>query len=295
VREVLRRLPAGVASGIEAIEFTLGKEKQKEPGLEADPYTGRRGMEISPGVHCGHILGTYYSPGGLIQLHAYVYDPAMPNRRIKETWLQLLFLSTLVHEVAHHEDRSRRLGRGRWRFDSHDKKESFAERTAHEWVQQAVIPHVAEACPERVAELEAWIAEQAGIRIPWAWLGVDPRIQVKGGRLVGFSLMDISQAFAELVADVESGRDRRTIRRNLAENLHFADHFELALEIIEGLLAEEPDDLESAGLPCGRDGLPESNRLAILHAAGERSAKPRRDRHLGAVPGRVRGGPALAL
>ena len=72
LREVLRRLPPGVANGIEAIELSLGREVQEaydeEKGLDldSDPFVGRKGMAALPGVHGGYVLGMYFSSRGLI-------------------------------------------------------------------------------------------------------------------------------------------------------------------------------------------------------------------------------------
>ncbi len=94
--EVLRRVPPGTADGIEEIELALGCARQKEYVLEegcdpdeVDPHVGRHGGLDLPGVYCGHLLGVYDSPPGRIELYAYVYDPAIINRAIKETYLKV--------------------------------------------------------------------------------------------------------------------------------------------------------------------------------------------------------------
>ena len=242
LREVLRRLPPGVANGVEAIELELGREIHeeyaREEGLdsEVDPFTGRRGRRSPLGVHCGHVLGAYHWPRGLVHLYAYVYDPAIANRSVKETYLALRFLTTFVHEVAHNEDRMFRMGRGRWRFDSKEKKETYATSTQSVWAAHAVVPYLRERHGARLAELESWIEAHAGVRVPCDWLCADLGTDIEPG---------IPLCFEELIEDVESGEDPRSIRRNLAITVHYDGHYAFAIEIVDALLREDPDDLES--------------------------------------------------
>lgn len=248
LREVLRRLPPGVANGIEAIELSLGSERQaaydREQGLDldVDPFVGRKGMAALPGVHGGYVLGTYFSSRDQIQLYAYVYDPAVRDRELKETYLKLRFLSTFVHEVAHHQDRMLRMGRGRWRFDDHEKNEIYAESIQHEWVEQAVLPYLRERYGPRLAELERWIEGHVRVRIPFEWLCDEPRTTEKGVA-VRF-VVTTAQCFEDLIEDVESGESPKTVRLHFAKNLHYGDHLALALEIVETLIREHPGDLE---------------------------------------------------
>src|SRR5213594_2578694 len=148
LREVLRRLPDGSADGLEGIELTLGLEIQRElvaaKGIDAgkaDPHVGRLGCLLLPGIYAGYVGGVYFKWRGLVQLYAFVYDPGIQNVRVKETYLKLYFLSTLVHEIAHHDDKQRRVRRGRWRFDQQKKMETYANRAQHGWVQGLVIPY----------------------------------------------------------------------------------------------------------------------------------------------------------
>jgi len=166
----------------------------------------------------------------------------MDNLGVKETYLELHFLSTFVHEIAHHDDRMRRTARGRWRFDSHEKDEAYAESTQRRWMEQVVVPYLRERHGARLAELESWIEEHAKVRIPCEWLCGDPRTtetadlsQVFGG---------ISHCFENLLEDIESGEPSSTIRLEFATNLHFNGHYPLALDIVETLIRERPADLE---------------------------------------------------
>src|SRR5262249_39613447 len=82
LRAVMRRLPAGVLTGLSGIQLCLGSKKQ-ERGLshkervreERDPWVGRVSYEILPGVFAGRYLGTWFHPPTRIDLYAYVYDP----------------------------------------------------------------------------------------------------------------------------------------------------------------------------------------------------------------------------
>jgi tetratricopeptide (TPR) repeat protein len=241
LRQLLRRLPPGSADGLEGIELTLGRETQREFAVEkgvlnreADPHVGRIGCLFLPGVYAGYVGGVYFKRRGLVRLHAFVYDQGIQNVQVKETYLKLYFLSTLVHEIAHHDDKQRRVRRGRWRFDQQKKMETYTNGAQHGWVQEVVIPYLREACPERLAEVEDWIERHARVRIPFELCEDTSRFRVF-----------ISSWFEGLLEDVESGKDARTVRRNLAHNLHLADELNLALEVVEALIREDSSDLSS--------------------------------------------------
>ena len=53
-------------------------------------------------------------------------------------------LSAFVHEVAHHDDQMRRIGRGRWLADNTDKNEHYAQRGQRSWTRTCVVPYLRE-------------------------------------------------------------------------------------------------------------------------------------------------------
>ena len=90
--------------------------------------------------------------------------------------------------------------------------------------------------------MERWIEGHVQVRIPFEWLCGDSRTTVKGGGVLW--VLPISQCFEDLIEDVQSGKPEKTVRLDFARNLHYGDHFTLALEIVEVLIQEHPGDLE---------------------------------------------------
>jgi hypothetical protein len=248
---VLRRLPPGVANGISAIRLGLGLEHQSRAGddddddtADADPLTGRGpSLEILPGVHSGRVLGVYRPDHADIYLCAYVYEASLPERRIKELYLRLCTLATLVHEVAHHHDHTARVARGRWLADETMPLEIYAERMEHAWVHAIVIPYLEEAHAADVALLRDWTIRHGGADVPLAILAEDPRVTRKDGLVrCAFS---IRSAFEHLLADVAAGREPLETRVELARQLHYADEYAIPRQILAGILAEEPEHPEA--------------------------------------------------
>jgi hypothetical protein len=246
---VLRRLPPGVADGLAGIRLGLGLEHQRlshddederedEDG-DADPLTGRRpSLEIQPGVHSGRVLGVYWPDRAEIYLCAYVYEAAVPERRIKELYLKLRTLATLVHEVAHHHDHTARVARGRWLADETTPREIYAERMEHAWVQSVVLPYLEEVHAAEVAHLRAWLLRHGGVDVPLAVLLDDPRVTRKDGLIA--CAFTFRCAFEILLADVGAGRDPLETRLELARQIHYTDEYTIPRQILAGVLAEHP-------------------------------------------------------
>jgi len=253
LRAVMRLLPHGVFTGLASIRLCLGREIQEEDltsdeRAEAgrDPWLGRVGSEVLPGVFGGRCLGSYGSDDDDIELYAYLYDPELPERRRWELFLRLRMLATFVHEVAHHDDDMRRIGRGRWRADDVDKTEAFAEASAAHWVRECVVPYLEEAYPDAVRELNAWIEHHGGTAIPLALLGGDWGWD-SNGKAVSVYLGSVRQAFESLADDVHEGREPTATRLAFARRLLYGNCAE-ALRVIERVLSEEPANLEALTL-----------------------------------------------
>jgi hypothetical protein len=144
LRQVIDRLPPGCVDGLSRIDLRLGPPDDPDADDERvmDPFLGRFRHELMPGVFSGRVLGCYSSDAARVQLHAYVYDPAVPDRVIVELYLRLKMLATFVHELGHHHDFSRRVARGRWRADDDEEVEIHAEAIEHAWTRDYVVPYL---------------------------------------------------------------------------------------------------------------------------------------------------------
>jgi len=241
--EVLRRLPPGVINGVTAIRLGLGLEHQARArdghNGDPDPLTGRRpSLEMLPGVHSGQVLGIYLIDRAEIYLCAYVYEAQLPERRIKELYIKLRTLATLVHEFAHHHDHTARVARGRWRADETSQLEMYAERMEYTWMREVVIPYLEETHAAEVAFLREWLVRHGGADVPLAVLAEDPRLTRKDG-MVGIAF-SFRGALETLLEDVEAGRDPIDTRIRFARTIHYADEYAIPRAILAGVLAEQP-------------------------------------------------------
>lgn len=251
VRQVLLRLPRGVADGLRRVELRLGALSQprgeEAGGAEPDPLTGRVGYDWVPGVWCGRILGTYARRSATIWVNAYVYDrAAQPLAPVWEVLLRAYALSTFVHEMAHHHDATQRRARGRWRMDGERTVEMYAEARQHEWAHGVVVPYLRERYPADVARLEAWIAEHGGVALPFEALVDDPRETNRDGTIrFGNVLWTMREAVANLVSGVMEGIDATARRTHFARDLHFHGMRDEALAVLAGVLGEHPGHTEA--------------------------------------------------
>jgi tetratricopeptide (TPR) repeat protein len=254
LRAVLERLPPGTCHGL-SIQLCLGKQFQEEltPGEspERDPWVGRASAELLPDVFWGLAGGTYWHEAARIDLYAHVYDPALlgaPEQRpMWELYLKLRMLSVLVHEVAHHQDATQRIARGRWRMDDSARNEVYAERTQALWVRQYVVPWLSERYPDEVGALQAWLVQHGGIALPLELLAGTWRLDT-GGEPVPRYFMTEADAFENLVRAVRAGEPPLACQIEFARDLHYCDSFEEALAILEGVLAREPGHLDALTL-----------------------------------------------
>jgi tetratricopeptide (TPR) repeat protein len=252
LREVLRRLPAGVTSGIRSIDLCLGVEYQSEFSDDGkpdfDPLTGREGSEGLPGVYQGRVLGTYTPSTARIRIFADVYRPDLPQREMWEFYLRLEMLSVLVHEVAHHFDLTNRVARGRWLADVEEKCEIFAEKVQHEWTQRYAVPYLEETYPQQRRRLDDWLEHYGGVRLPLALLAGDPRSTAKGGGISLMSFFGLPGAVQDLAKDVAAGKELACTRLGFARDLHHGEHYNKALSIIDRVLSEHGENLDALTL-----------------------------------------------
>lgn len=252
IREVLARLPAGMADGVSEIRLCLGMEHQatttakREIKSNVDPYLGRAGWEVWPGVFSGVSLGAYHTGTNRIYLYGYVYEDPGIGPEVAELYLRFITLWALVHEVAHHEDFMVRMGRGRWRCDDVDKLERQARRVQSEQVQRCVASYLEERYPHACRILEDGVDWHGGVRMGLRELADDGPLT--GERWFLASFFSVRQAFETLVADILLGESQRDSRLDFARELHYAEDYGRCLAILDRLLAIDAKDWEALTL-----------------------------------------------
>jgi len=254
LREVLRRLPRGAANGLARVTLRLGQDLQREYADdhawadEVDPL-GRPATEVFPGIFSPYVVGCYRLERGAIELFAHVRShPDAPTEPAR-TLLRVQYLAAFVHELGHHEDRSRRTSGDRWRMDRTDAAEMYAESREYEWVREAVLPYLEETDGPALAELRAWLVRHLGVDLPLEALVGDPRTTRRGGAFSEAALFGSPMAaVAEVAMDLHRGVDPRQVRRDFAVQLHFSGEYDLPMRIVDRLLAEDPHDHDSAAI-----------------------------------------------
>jgi len=143
IAHVLALLPVGAFTGISSIQLKDGKRYVNQEAHECellDPFTSSKCYEVFPNIYIPIIRGVYSKDTGIVEIFAYIKHPETVPTTDQLLALRLQMLSTLVHEIAHHQDRTTRVARGRWRMDDESKAESFAENMAETWSESIIIP-----------------------------------------------------------------------------------------------------------------------------------------------------------
>jgi hypothetical protein len=247
VRALLRAVP-DAAEGLSRVHLGSGALYIEQciadiegDWWERDPFTGRFGSEMMPGVYSAAVLGLYYPHDLSVHVHAFALDRGrfvLPERSC-ELFLRMSALGSLMHEIGHHHDFTRRRSRGRWLVDdlgNEDKLERHADRRAHDWTRDFVVPHLRHRRPDDVRELLDWLAERGGVR-----LSLEELVPDRGG-------MSAYEAVRCWLGELTANPGRREARTSLAEHLHLENRFEPCLRALDGLLAEDPGDAESLTL-----------------------------------------------
>ncbi len=227
IRAVLRRLPPGGLDGLQAIRLCVDKREGKV-ACPRDPFTGRRRDEVIRGVYTSPVLGSYDRLTATIWLHAYLCDPGAIGPFAP--YFKVLALSTLVHEAAHHFDRTFRVGRSRWNIGDQEKHEGFAYGSEDKLGRKIVGRYVLERYPLECAELERWVEEHGGAA------------PGPPGFLVATSGSYLSRPFRRLVRSVLEGDERDVSRVVFARELHRLGANEPARDIVRAVLSIRPED-----------------------------------------------------
>lgn len=251
IRGVMCRLPPGVLDGLDAIVLCLGKEIHEEEygdpidpdKNDRDPFVGRIGCQTLPGIWEGYSNGVWYILRGKakIEIYAQVYNPVeMGERDIWELALRFRMLCVLVHEIAHHRDFvdwTSRDGCQRSEFRS----EGYADKLAVQWAKDCVMPYMEERYPEMWAHLNYLTQECCGVSLSSLGHLLSWRVQGPGTGIFGDSWDDYFEALT-------AGGDTRHLtktRLEFAKDLHYREVYGLSMEIIEGVLNENPSNAEA--------------------------------------------------
>jgi hypothetical protein len=243
IRAVLARLSGWTLNGLSEIHLCRGAEADPrpaqdtiEPTHELDPWIGRRGYEMLPGVYCGQLLGQFSGRPNRLHIYSIVYDPALPDRAMWEVLLRRDVLATLVHEIGHHHWRYQRFPSG-----SRPDSEAYASKYEYAGIKTHVLPYLEEAYPAEVDRLLSWVEGHIGVRLTLASLQPD-REDAGASAFSGFTA---GSAIEHLVEALAKGDDPREIRLDFARNIHYGGKYDEASQILDLLLAEDPDDFEA--------------------------------------------------
>lgn len=143
ITQVLTYLPPGSCNGITCVRLKNGKKYVNDHTDEfdmLDPYTATKCYELFPGIYIPMLRGMYDMQTNIIELYAYIISPTVSPTRDQLMALKFQMLKTLFHEIAHHQDRTTRIARGRWMMDNEDKAESFAEKVEAAWCKEIILP-----------------------------------------------------------------------------------------------------------------------------------------------------------
>lgn len=233
IRAVLGRLPAGSLDGLQAVRLCVDKREGKA-AWPRDPFTGRRRSEVIRGVYTSPVLGLYDRETATIWLHAYLCDPGAIGPFAP--YFKALALRTLVHEAAHHFDRTFRVSRSRWNMGDQEKHEGYAYGSEDELAKEIIGPYVLERYPSECAELDRWVEAHGGAA------------PGPPGFVVATSGTSLSRPFLGLVRSVLAGDARDVSRVVFAKELHKIGGNEPARAIVRAVLADRPDDAGALAL-----------------------------------------------
>jgi hypothetical protein len=213
LRGVMARLPAGTLNGLAGIEL-----------CPPEPPT----YEIVHAARAPSLRGDYDTRTRRIRLFGYLYEPDLPERAILDTYLRLKMLETLVHEIGHHHDETTRVSRGRWRGD--DDREPEADTFADRALLACVLPYLEDAHAGELAGFRCWLRCHGVVVVPLELL-VGPHL----------FLFEADDAFESLLSSVMLGEPVIDAQIHFAFQLHYGGHFELALVVLDDVLARSPD------------------------------------------------------
>jgi hypothetical protein len=227
IRAVLRRLPPGSLDGLRAIRLCID-HTERSVDWPRDPFTGRRRIEVIPGVTTSSVLGRYHLRDATIELYAYLGDTGAIGPFA--VYFKGRALVTLLHEAGHHFDETFRLGRSRWNVGVEEKHEGWARKSEDNPGLKIISRYLLERYPSECDELLKWIEDHGGA-IP----GPPDFVIAKCGTF-------LRRPFLALVRSALAGHERNVTRVVFARELHRIGGKEFAGKIVRAVLASRPDD-----------------------------------------------------
>ncbi|MDP4147288.1 MAG: hypothetical protein Q8936_22915 [Bacillota bacterium] len=248
---VMKRLPYNIVSGIQSIALCLGKEYQEKKVSNKDtdtrdPFTGRLCSDEEGPVYTPLTLGTYYPDNCKIFIYSYVYHRDELKLNVIEPYLRLQMLSTLVHEIAHHEDNMIRTSRGRWLGFNDWKCEDYAEFQQMNWSKSAIIPYLMDTYPDEYNALSNWIEKHGGVRFPLEKLAGESKGRRIGDRVK--LVFSASSAVEYLFENIINGIKERDAMLEFAKDLQCGDYYEECQESLDTILQNNPKDSGALGV-----------------------------------------------
>jgi tetratricopeptide (TPR) repeat protein len=240
IRALTALLPVGAIDGLGGIELRLGDGQFDADNdyPKPDPISGRRGIELLPGMWWQLVLGTCFRKG-VIHIYSVVADTdAIPFPHEERQLARLVAANTLLHEVAHHVDRTRRIARGRWRMDDTWKSETFAESKAVEWVSDIAAPFLEERFADDQAKLTSWLDRRCQSDISLAQIGREIDVQLGG----------YFNATVQSFVDAGTGEDDVAIAIEFANELHYNEHYAEARSVLGRILIVDAENIDALAL-----------------------------------------------
>ncbi len=250
IRAILRQMPQGLTDGLSKITFCLGKHQQTLPEetLYAepprDPFFNRIGYPVFNEIYRPRCLGAYFRARREIKIYGYVYHPSIKDKQFLEFYLRLHMLCTFIHELAHHFDFSQRVARGRWCMDDRNKVETYAENMAYEWTRDYLIPYIQKYYCVEYKKASQWMKKYIGVVLDLSMLTGECRA-IAMNDSTRFIFYNTSEYFEEFVGEIRSGKDLIQSRIALADGLHKAEEYQIALKILHPILKEYPENIEA--------------------------------------------------
>ncbi|MEI6715880.1 MAG: hypothetical protein WCO60_19185 [Verrucomicrobiota bacterium] len=259
IRSLLQALPRAATDGLSRIQLLLGDEyiekrsdlSSEERAESRDPFTGRLGVELLPGVYVGKVLGTYAPWSANIALHAYVYSAESVRKLpLSESalmgYLRLHAMKTLIHECAHHHDNCVRVGRGRWLADQSDPAENYAERMEYEWTMEIGMEWLSVRYPQEMRSLTDWLEEFGGCRVPLFFFAGDPRVTGRDGlHKYQYASDSAFESFVEDVTKLPEPSPSHETWLLFAWELHYMDDYEKCMRLLDRILSCEPSPIDA--------------------------------------------------